>query len=82
MVNRMKKILIFFIRCYQVIPFSSHKLCRFNPTCSDYMIEAIQVHGIKKGIKLGIKRLCRCHPKGNFGYDPVPKKGENIYEKN
>ncbi len=72
----MKKCLIFLIRCYQTIPFASHQLCRFTPTCSEYMIEAIEEYGIKKGIKLGIKRLSKCHPKGAFGYDPVPKKGD------
>jgi len=77
MVKRMKKILIFFIRCYQVIPFASHSLCRFTPTCSEYMIHAIKIHGVRKGIKLGIKRLKKCHPHGEFGYDPVPEKKEN-----
>lgn len=72
----MKKGIIFIIRCYQIIPFASHKLCRFTPTCSEYMIEAIDKFGIKKGIKLGLKRLKKCHPKGEFGYDPVPDKGD------
>lgn len=74
----MKRIIIFIIHCYQIIPFASHSLCRFSPTCSEYMIEAIEVFGIKKGIKMGLKRLKRCHPKGDFGYDPVPKEGENL----
>lgn len=68
----MKKIIILLIRTYQIIPLSSHKMCRFTPTCSNYMIEAIEKHGIKKGIKLGLKRISKCHPKGEFGYDPVP----------
>ena len=67
----MKKIVIFFIRCYQTIPFASHKMCRFTPTCSQYMIDAINKYGVRKGIKLGLKRLKRCHPGGGFGYDPV-----------
>lgn len=70
----MKKFLIFLIRCYQVIPFSSHKYCRFTPTCSEYMVQAIEKYGVKKGIKLGLKRLKKCHPYGTFGYDPVPEK--------
>lgn len=82
MVNRMKQVLIFIIRCYQVIPFASHKLCRFTPTCSEYMIEAIEKYGIRNGIKLGMKRLQKCHPKGDFGYDPIPEKGEEKDEKN
>ena len=78
----MKHILIFLIRCYQVIPFASHKLCRFNPTCSEYMIEAINTYGIRRGIQLGIKRLKKCHPGGSFGYDPVPIKEFKTDEKN
>ena len=72
----MKKLLIFLIRCYQIIPFSSHDLCRFTPTCSEYMVEAIEKFGAKKGILLGIKRIKRCRPKGEYGYDPIPEKGE------
>ena len=45
--------------------------CRFQPTCSEYMIEAIKIHGIFKGLILGIKRICRCHPWGESKYDPV-----------
>ena len=46
--------------------------CRFTPTCSQYMVEAVLKHGIFKGGWLGIKRICRCHPWGGSGYDPVP----------
>lgn len=74
----MKKIIIFIIRCYQVIPFASHKFCRFTPTCSEYMLEAIERFGCRKGIKLGMRRIVRCRPKGGYGYDPVPKEGENL----
>ena len=45
------------------------------------MIEALEVHGLFKGLYLGIKRIFRCHPFGKSGYDPVPMKGKN-YEKN
>ena len=48
--------------------------CRFRPTCSEYMIEAIEKHGIIKGLYLGIKRILRCHPWGGSGFDPVPDK--------
>ncbi len=68
----MKKICVFLINCYQILPFASHNLCRFTPTCSEYMKEAIQRFGFIRGIKLGLKRLKKCHPKGKFGYDPVP----------
>lgn len=47
--------------------------CRFTPTCSSYMIEAIQIWGPFKGTYLGLKRISSCHPRGGFGYDPVPK---------
>lgn len=56
------------------MPLSSHSKCRFTPTCSEYMIEALEEHGLFKGLKLGIKRVLRCHPHGKYGYDPVPKK--------
>ena len=46
--------------------------CRFYPTCSAYMIEAIQLHGPIKGTFLGLKRLSRCHPYNDGGIDPVP----------
>ena len=73
----MKKLLISIINMYQKLPISSHAYCRFTPTCSEYMKIAINKYGVLKGIKLGMKRIARCHPKGGFGYDPVPEE-ENI----
>ena len=77
----MKKIIIWLIRAYQITPLHTHNLCRFTPTCSEYMINAIDKYGVFKGLFLGIKRILRCHPFGKFGYDPVKWK-ENLYEKN
>ncbi len=48
--------------------------CRFMPTCSAYADEAIRLHGAVKGGKLALNRICRCHPWGGSGFDPVPKK--------
>lgn len=46
--------------------------CRYNPTCSEYGIQAIKKHGPFKGGWLTLKRIARCHPWGGHGYDPVP----------
>jgi putative membrane protein insertion efficiency factor len=54
--------------------------CRFDPTCSSYAIDALQIHGVVKGSWLAIKRMGRCHPWGGSGYDPVPKIPEDIDE--
>lgn len=73
------KILIFpfvlLIRFYKnaISPFMP-SACRFEPTCSVYMIDALQKHGLFYGGFLGIKRLLSCHPWGGSGYDPVPEK--------
>ncbi len=73
-VIQMKKVCIFFINCYQILPLASHKMCRFTPSCSEYTKQAIERFGVIKGIKLGVKRILKCHPKGSFGYDAVPEK--------
>jgi putative membrane protein insertion efficiency factor len=48
--------------------------CRHIPSCSEYTFEAIQEHGAIKGIGLGVKRICKCHPWAEAKFDPVPKK--------
>jgi len=48
--------------------------CRFQPTCSQYAIEALETHGALRGTLLALRRLSRCHPWGGHGYDPVPGK--------
>ncbi len=60
------------IRAYQLVirPVLGPR-CRFLPTCSDYAQEALQVHGLWRGGRLTVGRLCRCRPGGGSGYDPV-----------
>jgi putative membrane protein insertion efficiency factor len=71
----LKFFLIFLIRIYQwVISPLFPSSCRFNPTCSVYAIDAITKFGIFKGGLLAIKRILKCNPWGECGYDPVPEK--------
>ncbi|MES2812754.1 MAG: membrane protein insertion efficiency factor YidD [Bacteroidota bacterium] len=73
----LKKILIapflFLVRFYQIIisPLMP-ATCRYQPTCSHYMVQALKKHGVIKGLYLGTKRILSCHPWGGSGYDPVP----------
>ena len=72
----LKWIFILPVKIYQITisPWMPDS-CRHSPTCSQYAIEAIQIHGIFIGIWLGTKKLIKCHPWGTSGYDPVPPKG-------
>lgn len=69
----MKFLLISLVKVYQAVlsPYLPNA-CRYTPTCSQYMIEAVNRHGFLKGGRMGLKRLGRCHPWGGSGYDPVP----------
>lgn len=72
----LKQVLLKAIDIYQKIPGPWHNNCRFTPSCSNYMKEAINNYGAFKGVKLGLKRIIKCHPFGSSGYDPVPIKEE------
>jgi putative membrane protein insertion efficiency factor len=68
----MRQQVIFCLRIYKrwispMLPAA----CRFSPTCSEYMMEAVEKHGVARGLWMGFKRLGRCHPFHQGGFDPV-----------
>jgi uncharacterized protein len=73
--SNFKYIIIVPVKIYQrfLSPLLPPK-CRYQPTCSHYMINAVEEWGLIKGFWLGLKRIARCHPWGGLGWDPVPKK--------
>ncbi|MDR3569317.1 MAG: membrane protein insertion efficiency factor YidD [Syntrophobacteraceae bacterium] len=63
------------IRTYQImISPLFPQACRFSPSCSRYAYDAIEIHGVPRGIYLGLRRVLRCHPFSPGGYDPVPQR--------
>ncbi|MDQ2776056.1 MAG: membrane protein insertion efficiency factor YidD [Acidobacteriota bacterium] len=68
----MQRILILALKGYKafISPLLPSR-CRFRPTCSEYMMDAVTKHGAIRGVWLGLKRLSRCHPFHQGGYDPV-----------
>ena len=71
----MKKIIIFLLKGYKKIispMFSAVGIhCKYYPTCSEYMVQAIEKYGIVKGSLLGIIRILKCNPFSKGGYDPI-----------
>jgi uncharacterized protein len=69
----MRHVLKFLIRAYQLAlsPMLGPR-CRFYPSCSQYALEAIESHGALRGSWLTARRICRCHPFHDGGFDPVP----------
>lgn len=68
-----RRVLTAAIRGYQL--FVSPLLpssCRYHPTCSQYMVEAVAAHGVVRGTGLAVRRILRCHPFHRGGHDPVP----------
>ena len=73
----LSRLLIAGVRAYQVV-LGAHmgNCCRFEPSCSNYSIEALRTHGAWRGLVLTVRRVLRCRPFGPSGYDPVPTKTE------
>ena len=70
----MKYLLIGLLRAYRALISPLYgQVCRYYPSCSAYALEAVQRHGVVHGGRLTVGRLCRCHPWGGAGEDPVPQ---------
>jgi putative membrane protein insertion efficiency factor len=79
--NIISVLLILPVKFYQlaISPYL-HPSCRHVPSCSNYAIGALRVHGPLKGSWFAIRRILHCHPWGTSGYDPVPEKGKPIFK--
>lgn len=86
----MKKLVLFLISLYQKTFSPDHGVighallggaCRFEPTCSEYAYEAVEKHGVWRGLGLGLRRILRCHPFSKGGFDPVPPRRGKLFER-
>jgi uncharacterized protein len=80
-VNILTKLLIFPVKIYQMVisPWLPAS-CRHIPTCSNYAIEALKLHGPLKGSWFALYRILRCNPWGTSGFDPVPPVGQPLFK--
>jgi putative membrane protein insertion efficiency factor len=70
----LSKILKILVTLWKFVSFPLFgERCRFYPSCSEYLLEAVDRHGVMSGGYLGVKRICRCHPMSEGGVDAVPK---------
>lgn len=76
--NLPRALLMKIIRLYQAVTVRRLPVCRFDPTCSSYAIEAVSQHGASKGAWYAMRRIARCHPWGGWGYDPVPLPNQRV----
>lgn len=68
------RVVEFPIRAYQGARAGRPSPCRYHPSCSNYALEALEIHGARHGSWLAVRRLLRCHPWGGSGWDPVPER--------
>ena len=72
----MRRLIRIFVRTYQLtlsplLIVIGGSACRFHPTCSEYMMEAVEKHGAARGVWMGLRRIVKCHPFHQGGFDPV-----------
>jgi len=74
----LKSFLRWIVVAYQAFRHGRPSPCRFVPSCSQYALEALEIHGSVKGTWLTLRRIGRCHPWGAWGSDPVPEKAAKL----
>lgn len=73
-----RRLIIRPVRAYQSIFAGRPSPCRFEPSCSQYTVEAVSEYGAFRGSFMGVRRILRCNPWGGFGWDPVPPKQHHV----